>query len=75
MKTASLFKNGQSQAVRLPKEFEFTGMSEVEIMREGDAVILRPIRKSWTSFAETDKADTDFLTEREDVMIEGRDAL
>ncbi|AJQ97040.1 type II toxin-antitoxin system VapB family antitoxin [Gynuella sunshinyii] len=72
MKTASLFKNGRNQAVRLPKEFEFTGVSEVEIIREGDAIILRPLRKTWTSFVEVDKADDDFLSERTDVIEEGR---
>lgn len=72
MKTAALFKNGRNQAVRLPKDFEFEGISEVEIVKDGDSVILRPVRKSWTSFADVDKADPDFLTEREDVMEEGR---
>ena len=39
---AKLFWNGRSQAVRLPKEFRFEG-DEVEIHREGDAVILSPV--------------------------------
>lgn len=42
---AKLFWNGRSQAVRLPKEFRFEG-EEVAIRREGDRVILEPIRKS-----------------------------
>jgi antitoxin VapB len=47
MKTAKLFQNGRSQAVRLPKEFRFEGM-EVSISREGDAVVLRPVkRRQW----------------------------
>lgn len=75
MKTASLFKNGRNQAVRLPKDFEFEGVSEVEITREGDAVILRPARKTWTSFAEADMADADFLAERPDIIEEGRVVL
>jgi len=40
--TARLFWNGRSQAVRLPKEFRFSG-SEVRIRREGPAVILEPM--------------------------------
>ena len=72
MKTASLFKNGRNQAVRLPKDFEFEGISEVEITKEGDAVVLRPARKTWLSYAETEKVDDDFLAEREDVFGEGR---
>ena len=46
MKTAKLFKNGQSQAVRLPKEFRMTG-SEVYIKKQGDAIVLIPKDKSW----------------------------
>jgi len=45
--TAKLFPNGRSQAVRLPKDFRFPG-DEVSIRREGDAVILEPIkRRAW----------------------------
>jgi antitoxin VapB len=44
---AKVFQNGRSQAVRLPKEFRFVGR-EVSIRREGNAVILEPIkRRSW----------------------------
>jgi antitoxin VapB len=75
MRTVSLFKNGRNQAIRLPKDFEFEGVSELEITREGDAVILRPVRKSWTSFSELGRADADFLIERTDVIEEGRVVL
>jgi hypothetical protein len=45
--TAKLFRNGRSQAVRLPKEFRFEG-KEVSIRREGDSVVLEPLkRRSW----------------------------
>jgi len=40
MKTAKIFKSGNSQAVRLPKEFQFD-VSEVEISRRGDEIVLR----------------------------------
>ena len=47
MATAKLFRNGRSQAVRLPKEFRFEG-SEVSVRREGDAVILEPLKpRDW----------------------------
>lgn len=42
MHTAKLFMNGRSQAVRLPKEFRFEGVSEVVIERDGERVILSP---------------------------------
>lgn len=40
MDTAKIFKNGNSQAVRLPKEYQFDS-PEVEIFRRGDEVVLR----------------------------------
>jgi len=43
--TAKLFKNGRSQAVRLPKEFRLRG-TEVKIRKEGEKVILEPIEKA-----------------------------
>lgn len=46
-----VFQSGNSQAVRLPKEFRFS-VDRVEITREGDALILRPHTKTdgkWTS--------------------------
>ena len=47
MATAKLFNNGRSQAVRLPKEFRFEGR-EVSVRREGDAVILEPLKpRAW----------------------------
>lgn len=38
---AKIFKSGNSQAVRIPKEFRFD-VSEVEIFRRGDEVVLKP---------------------------------
>ena len=47
MTTARLFRNGRSQAVRLPKEFRFEGQ-EVSIRKDGKRVILEPLkRKRW----------------------------
>ncbi|MGH6958426.1 MAG: antitoxin [Caulobacteraceae bacterium] len=43
--TAKLFTHGGSQAVRLPKEFRFEG-KEVEIRKEGDAIVLRPLQRT-----------------------------
>jgi antitoxin VapB len=42
--TAKLFQHGGSQAVRLPKAFRFEG-TEVTVRRDGEAVILEPIKK------------------------------
>ena len=42
--TAKLFQHGGSQAVRLPKAFRFEG-TEVTVRRDGEAVILEPVKK------------------------------
>jgi antitoxin VapB len=72
MTTASLFKNGRNQAVRIPKELEFEGISEVDIRKEGNSIIITPVRKSWLSYKEVPQADEDFLQERQTVIEEGR---
>ena len=72
MRTAAIFINGKNQAVRLPKEFEFEGVTEVEICKEGESIVLTPKRKSWLSFAKVERTDADFLAERPDVLEEGR---
>ncbi|MBM9575536.1 AbrB/MazE/SpoVT family DNA-binding domain-containing protein [Leptospira sp. 201903070] len=42
MNKAKIFKNGDSQAIRLPKDYRFKG-KEVYIRKDGDNVILTPI--------------------------------
>ena len=44
MEIAKLFANGQSQAIRLPKEYRFSG-SEVGIRKLGEMVVLFPKNK------------------------------
>ena len=54
-KTAKLFLNRRSQAVRLPRDFRFKG-DEVRIRRVGDGVLLEPVIpdiRKW--FAELDR--------------------
>jgi antitoxin VapB len=47
--TAKVFWSGNSQAVRLPKEFRFPrGVTEVAVRREGVTLVLAPVeRKAW----------------------------
>ena len=60
-----VFKSGNSQAVRLPKEFRFD-VSEVEIFKRGNEVILRSREKDLSKAF-------DLLTEMpEDFIEEGR---
>jgi len=78
--TAKLFKNGRSQAVRLPAEFRFPG-TEVAIRRDENTgeVILSPtagLQKSWKEFFDlVDKLGVpeDFMADRELQMPVDRD--
>lgn len=56
---AKIFRNGRSQAVRLPREFRFEG-DEVRIRKVGDGVLLEPLipdAKKW--LAELERLDTE----------------
>lgn len=65
MKTAKLFMNGKSQAVRLPKEFRFRGNS-VFVNRLGNYIILVPRHDPWKSmFDATHDFTNDFMTDRD----------
>ncbi|MBD3805942.1 type II toxin-antitoxin system VapB family antitoxin [Sulfuricurvum sp.] len=65
MTTAKLFPNGQSQAIRIPKEFRFENQSEVFIAKEGEALIIYPKSSKFSVlFNALDQFSGDFLTER-----------
>jgi antitoxin VapB len=66
MRTTTVFKSGNSQAVRLPKDLQFD-TREVEIFRRGDEVILRRIPKNLAAAFELLAAMPD------DFMADGRD--
>jgi antitoxin VapB len=75
MKRAKLFKNGESQAVRLPKEFRFQG-NEVYVKRQGNAVVLVPETDSWETLIEsTSRFSEDFMAEREQPPLQEREGL
>ena len=75
MRTAKIFKNGQSQAVRLPKEFRFEG-DFVYIKKSGNAVILLPAKNSWDSLlGSLDNFSDDFMSERRQPKIQEREFL
>ncbi len=65
VKMAKLFKNGASQAVRLPKEFRFEHEDAVCIKRIGSMVVLYPKGKEWDIFRSAlGKVDDDFMADR-----------
>ena len=72
-RTAKIFLNNRSQAVRLPKEFQFS-VSEVYIHREGDKVILSPRPTNWDAyFAQGPVAPADFMEGIEDLLVHERE--
>ena len=58
MQTAKLFTNGSSQAVRLPKDFRFSG-DEVSIKKVGNMVILYQEDSAWETFLDGVNSFTD----------------
>jgi antitoxin VapB len=75
MKTAKIFQNGQSQAVRLPKEFRFKD-DHVYVKKSGNIVMLIPVQDSWESLFESlGKFSDDFMTERKQPKVQKRDTF
>jgi antitoxin VapB len=66
MTTTRVFQNGNSQAVRIPKEFQFV-TEEVEIFRRGDEIVLRPYRPNLSEALDL------LAALPEDFMADGRD--
>jgi antitoxin VapB len=66
MITTRVFKSGNSQAVRIPKEFQFD-VTELEIFQRGEEVILRKKRDNLSDVMDI------FASFPEDFMEEGRD--
>ena len=59
--TAKVFMSGNSQVVRLPKEFQFSG-KEVQIQRVGNAIVLLPVSDPWDNFRNSlDQFSDDFM--------------
>lgn len=65
MKSAKVFQNGQSQAIRLPKEFRFPpGQKEVLVKKVGNALLIISQDKMWEDWlACFDHFPEDFLSE------------
>ena len=64
-KKTKLFMSGNSQAVRIPREFHLDG-DEVEIQRRGNTLVIRPKKETWQPLTDSLTMFTD------DFMGEGR---
>lgn len=74
---AKVFKNGRSQAIRIPKELRIA-TKEVYIEKDGDTLIIRPRHEDkWDSFFnEIDKVDTsDFMIDREQLPVQNKEVI
>ncbi|MBI5576393.1 MAG: AbrB/MazE/SpoVT family DNA-binding domain-containing protein [Deltaproteobacteria bacterium] len=75
MKSAKLFRNGQSQAVRLPREMRFEG-DHVFVKKAGRIVLLIPPTGSWDGLVESlSLFTTDFLRDRAQPHMQRRKGL
>jgi antitoxin VapB len=75
METAKLFYSGNSQAVRLPREFRFAE-DQVYIKRLGSVVILLPFGDPWRSLLDgLDLFSADFMEVRPQGQVEAREPV
>lgn len=75
MRTAKVFRSGNSQAVRIPVEFQFD-TDEVEIFRRDDELVLRKKPQSLEqAFHLLASLPADFMTERKDDLPQERVGL
>jgi antitoxin VapB len=73
-RTAKVFMTNRSQAVRLPKDFQFA-TDEVLIRKVGDEVILSPRPRDWRSYLESAPVASDaYMAEVEDLPVQEREA-
>lgn len=71
-RTAKIFMNNRSQAVRLPKEFQFS-TTEVFIRRQGDDVVLSARPRDWSAYLAQDSvASQEFMEGVEDLPVRER---
>ncbi len=73
-RTASLFRNGRNQALRIPREFEFEG-TEVVLRKEGTRLIIEPAltKHPFLKFLENLEPMDESFPEIEDLPLVDRD--
>ena len=71
-RTAKVFMTNRSQAVRLPKEYQFS-TDEVFIRKEGEDVVLSPRPRDWRPYVEgAPVASAVFMSNVEDLSVQER---
>ena len=77
MARSTVFISNRSQAVRLPKAVAFPeGVHQVEIIRLGNSRLITPIGRRWDEFfVDGPRVSEDFMNERDQPPVQGREAL
>lgn len=71
---AKIFKNGRSQAIRLPKDFRLPGKI-ASVSHLGNAVLLQPISETWLDVYNAMSGLETFMEDREDLPAQEREKL
>ena len=73
--TAKVFVTGNSQAIRLPKEYRFRG-TKVYLKKMGNAVVLIPEHESWQSLIDSLALfSDDFMIDRDQPAPQEREGM
>lgn len=73
MKTAKIFSNGRSQAVRIPKEYRLFG-KDVYVRKLDQMIVLLPKKDPWGSLVKSlDRFSHDFMSVRSQPKFEKRE--
>ena len=72
-RTARVFMNNRSQAIRLPKEFQ-VNTSEVFIRKQGEEIIISPRPENWSAYLTSGPvASDDFMQGVENLPVQERE--
>ncbi|RNC77354.1 AbrB/MazE/SpoVT family DNA-binding domain-containing protein [Piscirickettsiaceae bacterium NZ-RLO2] len=73
MAKSRIFKSGNSQAVRLPKEMRLDG-EEVVIHRFGNSLLIQPVYETWLDvYNHMPDVSDDFMEDHQDIQAQERD--
>lgn len=68
MSTAKIFKNGRSQAVCIPKDFAFEGVTELTVRKVAQGLVLEPVPKFWMNLDDGREESADGTWRKDAVM-------
>ncbi|MGF6090982.1 type II toxin-antitoxin system VapB family antitoxin [Pseudomonas sp. 18173] len=76
MEQTTLFMSKKSQAIRFPKAVAMPGdVKRVDVMAIGRARIITPAGESWDSWFDGDSVTSDFMNDREQPVVQEREAF